>query len=353
MPTKAVSPLIATVLVIGFAIALSGIMMTWGTSFVKDIQERSEKSSLKDIACTKDVGLNIKSATVLGNKIKLVVENLGQMDMDKLNILLVGSDGGDNIVTGSGISAGGIQSFSVALDPNKIGTFKQVEAMPYITFEGEQIACKDAVDKKEDLAIDTDGLIAYYKLDGDAKDSAGNNNGVINGNPATVNGVFGNALNFDGNDHVNLGTNFNQPPRLSISLWFKTSSLIGESAFGQSNVAPPSFPGSFIPVIAVMLTSGLLRGEIWISSVGSITSPVSVADGNWHHAIMVGDSTIQYLYLDGALVGSRSGTIIQNWWTNTQIGAGYESGARGLGSGWRYFNGVIDEVKIYNKAKTY
>ena len=79
MSKKAVSPLIATVLVIGFAIALSGIMMTWGTSFVKDIQERSEKSSLKDITCTRDVGLNIKSTTVLGNKIKLVIENLGQM----------------------------------------------------------------------------------------------------------------------------------------------------------------------------------------------------------------------------------------------------------------------------------
>src|SRR3989338_881499 len=205
MSKKAVSPLIATVLVIGFAIALSGIMMTWGASFVKDIQEQSEKSSLKDIACTRDVGLNIKSATVWGNKIKLVIENLGQMDIDKLNILLVGSDGGDNIEIGSGISAGGIQSFSVALDPNKIGTFKQVEAMPSITFEGEQIACKDAVDKEDNLAIDTDGLIAYYKLDGDAKDSAGNNNGVINGNPANGNGVFGNALDFDGiDDFVNI-----------------------------------------------------------------------------------------------------------------------------------------------------
>src|SRR3989338_7480911 len=226
MLKRAVSPLIATVLVIGFVIALSGIMMTWGTSFVKDIQERSEKSSLKDIACTRDVGINIKSATVLGNKIKLVIENLGQMDIDKLNILLIGSDGCDNIETGTGISAGGIQSFSVALDPNKIGTFKQVEAMPSITFEGEQIACKDAVDREENLGMDTDGLVAYYKLDGDAKDSAGNNNGNIFGNPTTVSGVFGSALNLDGNDYV-IGpdmTSLFSDETVTIGVWFKANS---------------------------------------------------------------------------------------------------------------------------------
>jgi flagellin-like protein len=342
MPQKAVSPLIATVLVIGFAIALSGIMMTWGTSFVKDIQERSEKSSLKDIACTKDVGLNIKSATVLGNKIKLVIENLGQMDMDKLNILLIGSDGGDNIETGTGISAGGIQSFSVALDPNKIGTFKQVEAMPYVTFEGEQIACKDAVDKEGNLGIDTDGLIAYYKLDGDAKDSAGNNNGIINGNPANVNGVFGNALNFDGvddsitvmdNDIMDFGTN-----DFSIGMWVKVNGGGSDGIAGKRNNARGyrmDYWGSKFRFLIV--------GDSGVT----IQTDLGIQMGRWYYLFGVADGGTIAIYLDGtkqantlAYSGSISNTIP------------FEVGRLDQ-SNFYAFNGIIDEVKIYNKAKTY
>jgi flagellin-like protein len=349
MPNKAVSPLIATVLVIGFAIALSGIMMTWGTSFVKDIQERSEKSSLKDIACTKDVGLNIKGATVFGNKIKLVVENLGQMNMDKLNILLIGSDGGDNIVTASGISAGGIQSFSVALDPNKIGTFNQVEIIPYITFEGEQIACKDAVDKEDNLGIDTDGLIAYYKLDGDAKDSAGNNNGVINGNPVTVSGVFGNALDFDGvDDYVNCGSSssLNSPLAMTISAWYFPTDISG----GRRARIGRRHGGGFLTI------SGDRFGYESMNNAGSWTNNLyspsgTVALNQWQHFAFAftADGTVT-LYKNGTVVASKG--VIGSQGGN---GSPCVIGTEILG-GWgtpQYFKGIIDEVKIYNKAKTY
>ena len=348
MPKKAVSPLIATVLVIGFAIALSGIMMTWGTSFVKDIQERSEKSSLKDIACTRDVGLNIKSATVLGNKIKLVIENLGQMDIDKLNILLVGSDGGDNIEIGSGISAGGIQSFSVALDPNKIGTFEQVEAMPSVTFEGEQIACKDAVDKEENLAIDTDGLVAYYKLDGDAKDSAGNNNGIINGNPANVGGVFGTALNFDGNDdYIDTRNDWSWSLSSSFTMtaWVKSTEVSGNT---NNIISKSSYEYTFYK------NGNTIGFNYWNTAGGDvIRMSGTVADTNlWHFAVASydGSTTTGKFFIDGILVSTDSSNtgILMDRTETTKIGKGYN-----WGQGDGYFNGIIDEVKIYNKAKTY
>ena len=350
MSDKAVSPLIATVLVIGFAIALSGIMITWGTSFVKDIQERSEKSSLKDIACTRDVGLNIKSATVLGNKIKLVIENLGQMDIDKFNILIVGSDDGDNIETGTGISAGGIQSFLIALDPNKIGTFKQVEAMPSITFEGEQIACKDAVDKEENLGMDTDGLVAYYKLDGDAKDSAGNNNGIINGNPANVNGVFGSALNFDGvGDYVNLGTDpllIGTQTALTVSVWVKPTVAPTYQHHILSNLRDCC--GNYYGY-GIFLYSG----NTWYFKVGDGTNrqvtAVYAPDqlNKWTHLLLTFDGTTLRGYKDGNLAGSTPSGNIQS--SNNHL----DIGKSGFFSNWLYFIGAIDEVKIYNKAKTY
>src|SRR3989338_3297570 len=335
MLKRAVSPLIATVLVIGFVIALSGIMMTWGTSFVKDIQERSEKSSLKDIACTRDVGINIKSATVLGNKIKLVIENLGQMDIDKLNILLVGSDGGDNIETGSGISAGGIQSFSVALDPNKIGTFKQVEAMPSITFEGEQIACKDAVDKEENLAIDTDGLVAYYKLDGDAKDSAGNNNGNIFGNPVYGSGVFGKGLYFDGSgDYIEVSNSPSlNPDRISVELWAKSNTVNwNQDAFLVSK--------RDAYILAPVLGTKAIRfyiyyGGAWRSAV--VSPPAEFDITKWHHYIGTYDGSIIKMIVDG---GDYVGTASSPGMNILDTGALYMGWDDGIAG--RFFSGVSD-----------
>lgn len=43
MNKKAVSPLIATVLIIGFTVALSAIVMTWGGVFMREEVEESEE----------------------------------------------------------------------------------------------------------------------------------------------------------------------------------------------------------------------------------------------------------------------------------------------------------------------
>ena len=51
----------------------------------------------------------------------------------------------------------------------------------------------------------TYGLIAHWKLDGDANDSAGTNHGTIHG-AATTTGQIGDALSFDG-DYVALPDN--------------------------------------------------------------------------------------------------------------------------------------------------
>ena len=51
----------------------------------------------------------------------------------------------------------------------------------------------------------TDGLVSHWKLDGDANDSAGSNDGTIYGATPTV-GQIGGALEFDGSgDYVDCG----------------------------------------------------------------------------------------------------------------------------------------------------
>ncbi len=50
---KAVSPLIATVLIIGFTVALAAVVITWGSRFVQQTQEEVDITSQIGLACSK------------------------------------------------------------------------------------------------------------------------------------------------------------------------------------------------------------------------------------------------------------------------------------------------------------
>lgn len=223
---------------------------------------------------------------------------------------------------------------------------------------------KATVVNKTNTSHIKDGLVGHWTFDGSKisgvtayDSSASANNGTLTNGPVASLGRIGQALKFDGSDDyvylpTNFGLNLSSGVKETVSLWFKTTSTAGPVIFNQNdNTSIPLTPTSFIPVLAVQ-TDGKLRGEFWTGSNGQITSTGSVNDGVWHHAVMVGDDSYQSLYLDGALVGSRAGTINQSWWVNTVIGTGYNAGIRtGIGTGgWNYLPGSVDDVRMYNRA---
>ncbi len=54
--------------------------------------------------------------------------------------------------------------------------------------------------------------------------------------------------------------------------------------------------------------------------MSTITSAATVTDGKWHQAVLTGQANSQTLYLDGAVVGSLTGTI--NDWNQPYITLG-------------------------------
>ena len=159
----------------------------------------------------------------------------------------------------------------------------------------------------------------------------------------------GKSLNFDGsNDYVSIDTNFNISGGMSVELWFKTTTSTPSALFGQSKLLPTVNPGSFVPTIAIT-SSGKLRAEYWTGALGDITTSFSVNDGKWHHVAFTTSVDTQTLYVDGVKIGSRAGSLLQNWWHYTQIGTGYDAGTRLGGSGaWRYAAADIDEVRVWD-----
>ena len=69
-------------------------------------------------------------------------------------------------------------------------------------------------------------LLAWWKFDNDANDSAGNNHGTLHGNPVYAEGRIGRAISLDVNDYVYCGNpdslNFGTDD-WTISAWIKTT----------------------------------------------------------------------------------------------------------------------------------
>ena len=191
----------------------------------------------------------------------------------------------------------------------------------------------------------TANLVAHYTFDDQAnpaRDDSGNNNtGTLT--PAAPNGptwvtgsnakVGNGALSFDGvNDYV-LTPSMAYNSIYSISFWMKTTATASQKLFGWSfwrwcTINSPS---------ANKITC-LGTGD----SSFKVTSNNAVNEGLWHHAVFTVDSSNnQILYIDG-----------QYQTTNTHTQAG-SSGKIYIGSGFlggSYFNGSLDDVRIYNRA---
>ncbi len=63
--------------------------------------------------------------------------------------------------------------------------------------------------------------------------------------------------------------------------------------------------------------------------------------GRWYHVVLTYDGTMKF-YVDGTLYGSDTFTLVHDTVTPLQIGRSATYG--------NYFSGIVDEVRIYNRA---
>jgi hypothetical protein len=137
--------------------------------------------------------------------------------------------------------------------------------------------------------------------------------------------------------------------QLSVEAWFKTTG--GGVIFGSDNQTGSSAPTQYVPIVYIG-TDGKLRGEFWMGSVQPITSPQAVNDGNWHHVVLAGKTNSQSLYLDGNLINSLTGTIVDLSAIRNLIGVAYTVNWPSAASDWYSYNGYLDEVAVYPTALT-
>ncbi|MCK5560221.1 MAG: LamG domain-containing protein [Thermoplasmata archaeon] len=181
-----------------------------------------------------------------------------------------------------------------------------------------------------------EGMISYWRAEGDALDSVGTNDGVLTNGATFGTGKVGQTFSFDGvDDYVSIGDM--QFPTGSatrtIEAFIKTSASIGEYyIFAYGWGASQSFG------------FGVYHSKLMITQWGQhIASSTTVTDNAWHHVAIIFDGTTYHLYIDGAEDGTRAMP------TDTVL-TGQAYIGRGLVG--NYFVGNIDEVAVWNKALT-
>jgi len=89
---KGISPLIATVLLIGFTIVLAALVMRWGGQFFRQQTDVVGCESEGQIQCTSGVDLvidDVNGTTGTAGNLRIAVLNNGNQDVDKIQYIVI------------------------------------------------------------------------------------------------------------------------------------------------------------------------------------------------------------------------------------------------------------------------
>ncbi len=192
---------------------------------------------------------------------------------------------------------------------------------------------------------------------------------TANGNNGTNNGIVATAGQVDGGASLNGSSNYMAIPAASYpgypnsgststyvqttEVWFKTGS--GGVILGQDDgTRVGAGPGGWVSALYID-TGGKLRASLFYHGTAGaqIVTPASYNDNNWHHLVDVYNTGTESLYVDGVLAGSQTaGEVGYSGVYSYSLGVGESIGWTNGNSGWFYWNGALDELRISNAARS-
>lgn len=226
--------------------------------------------------------------------------------------------------------------------------------VPYFT-EGYKESMVDVEFMSDEYTAGANTVALWHLNDGTgtaATDSSGNGNtgNLVNGPKWTV-GKLKSALRFDGvDDYVSAPSSSLSSTSFTIEAWAKFANTAGEQVIaGKYNNGFLWWDGNNMRVEFKGATTGSWRGIP--QDGGAQWKPLP---NIWYHfaATFGGSGTTVRLYVNGQLVSETNPMIPINE-NPLLIAENFAIGRWELGVGSsRYFNGIIDEVRVSNIART-
>jgi hypothetical protein len=212
------------------------------------------------------------------------------------------------------------------------------------------------------------GLIGWWTFDGknmvsNVKDSSGQgNNGTLVNFGATstaiVTGKAGQALKFNGtNSYVSIAApstlDFLSTNKYTWSAWVNYKSIgngLIQCYLSKDPVSPPKDSG-----FNLCLTQTANTADLQVCVAGGSTTCASgltlnLPSGQWEHLVVVYDGASNWkIYVNGIYKGTEVLTVTSETFANYFIGAGQKNATQ-FQTPDLYFKGMIDDVRVYNRA---
>lgn len=146
MEKRGISPLIATVLLVGFVIAIAILVWLWYGNVVKERAEKEGQRISGEFSCSSNVRISIDNlvcGTPSSPIVNFDIQNEGIADLNGIRILIQGDVGVETLGISLSLGATTSQKIGESYDASKVGVLSTVTVIPTVRQGSSTITCTE------------------------------------------------------------------------------------------------------------------------------------------------------------------------------------------------------------------
>lgn len=201
-------------------------------------------------------------------------------------------------------------------------------------------------------------LVSYFRLEGDATDYKNTNNGTATDITfSTANGIFGQCGGFDGDSSkimCNDSASLDIVGAYSYSLWLKPTALPASEGFAnllcKYDTGAPGGAGGY----ELRLQNPAGTPSIYAGNYGgaSVVANYTLSTTAWTHLVLTWDATNFVVYINGSVISSTKTGTGNASANSKKLNIGTFGAIAGTAEVGRWYNGLMDDIAIFNRALT-
>jgi hypothetical protein len=197
------------------------------------------------------------------------------------------------------------------------------------------------------LAAVSPNLVSRWPGEGNANDVVSGHNGILENGLGFAPGRFGKAFSFNGHQYVSIPFNaafdFSPGDRFTVSAWVQPKAVGSYQAILVK--APPGGPWEWGIIIDPQNHFYTGRDAHDVAQ-----STTTIQKGKWYHVAVTYQSGALMMYVNGVLENQATGVSVGQSLGGLALGHKGDTELPKEDPDW--FTGLIDEVRLYNRALT-